>query len=405
MDEQAEFRDRLGAQLCAAIQFVLTAQSLLMIPMLPAFAERHGQTGGSVALILVVYAVVMGVGTGLMGPLSDRVGRRKMIFAGSALTGLCLTGHFWARDFSTLLILRGLTAVGHSVLIGAFTCFVADRFPHKHRVRANGRIQLGYIAGQTAGVSAGLFLMDRLGPEGVLGAWGLVLLPLSLLFVWVVGGERAEELPPAAVRLRWRDHVEAWRALSARFGTVSTLAAYALMFVAAHAFLVVFPLWGHDRLEFDSDTLGFVFLAGGIVQAFFLAVPGNPRFSKRHGSLIVGSLRWSGFVVMAAALKPEAAGVIIGVYLVFSALLAVRMGPLQVALSGISERRHRGTWTGWVQSSGQAGRAAGAWLGGMSYAFLGVRAVFLIAAAMFVASALLFARGRALKDTVVPEVS
>ena len=405
MTEQAEFRDRLGAQLCAVIQFVLTAQSLLMIPMLPAFAERHGQTGGSVALILVVYAVVMGVGTGLMGPLSDRVGRRKMIFAGSALTGLCLTAHFWARDFTTLLILRGLTAVGHSVLIGAFTCFVADRFPQKQRVRANGRIQLGYIAGQTAGVSAGLFLMDRLGPEGVLGAWGLVLLPLSLLFVWVVGGERGEELPPAAVRLRWRDHVEAWRALSASFGTVSTLAAYALMFVAAHAFLVVFPLWGHDRLEFNSDTLGFVFLAGGIVQAFFLAVPSTPRFSKRHASLIVGSLRWSGFVVMAAALKPEASGVIIGVYLVFSALLAVRMGPLQVALSGISERHHRGTWTGWVQSSGQAGRAAGAWLGGMSYAFLGVRAVFLIAAAMFIASALLFARGRALKDTIVPAVS
>ncbi len=405
MTEQAEFRDRLGAQLCAAIQFVLTAQSLLMIPMLPAFAERHGQSGGSVALILVVYAVVMGVGTGLMGPLSDRVGRKKMIFAGSAMTGLCLTGHFWAHDFATLLVLRALTAVGHSILIGAFTCFVADRFPHKQRVKANGRIQLGYIAGQTAGVSAGLFLLDRVGPEGVLGLWGLLLLPISLVFGWVVGPEREEDVAPAAVRLRWRDHVEAWRGLSASFGTVSTLTAYALMFVAAHAFLVVFPLWGHDRLEFNSETLGFVFLAGGIVQALFLVVPGTPRFAKRHGSLIVGSLRWSGFVVMAAALWPEAAGVIIGVYLLFSALLAVRMGPLQVAMSGIAARHHRGTWTGWVQSSGQAGRAVGAWLGGMSYSFLGVRAVFVIAAGMFIASALLFARGQALKDTALPEVS
>ncbi|MEN9840953.1 MAG: hypothetical protein RL376_753 [Verrucomicrobiota bacterium] len=405
MMEQAEFRDRLGGQLCAAIQFVLTAQSLLMIPMLPAFAERHGQSGGQVTLILVVYAVVMGVGTGLMGPLSDRLGRKKMIFAGSALTGLCLAGHFWAHDFATLLVLRALTAVGHSVLIGSFTCFVADRFPSAQRVKANGRIQLGYIAGQTAGVSAGLFLLERLGPEGVLGAWGLILLPLSLAFGWWVGPERGEAAAPATVRLRWSDHVEAWRGLSASFGTVSTLAAYGLMFVAAHAFLVVFPLWGHDRLAFNSETLGFVFLAGGIVQALFLVVPGTPRFSKRHGSLIVGSLRWSGFVVMAAALWPAAAGVIIGVYLMVSALLAVRMGPLQVGLSSVAARYHRGTWMGWVQSSGQAGRAAGAWLGGVSYTVLGVRAVFVIAAALFIVSALLFARGRALKDTALPEVS
>lgn len=132
----------------------------------------------------VVVGLVIGVGAAanlvfsfVLGPLSDRIGRKPSLVAGSLVSALALLGFAFARTlavFAGLEILFGITA---ALELPAYQALITDVTPPHLRVRAFGYMYWAANAGAAVGALLGGVAGSghRVTPFMVSGAVGLLL--------------------------------------------------------------------------------------------------------------------------------------------------------------------------------------------------------------------------------------
>lgn len=67
-------------RILATVAFFVGLDSLLVAPLLPAITETIRIPDGSGGLLITSYALCYGITAPLFGPMSDRVGRKRMFF-------------------------------------------------------------------------------------------------------------------------------------------------------------------------------------------------------------------------------------------------------------------------------------------------------------------------------------
>lgn len=172
----------------------------LYLPAMPQLArELHAPMAG-VQLTMSVLLLAFGFGQLLMGPVSDRFGRRPVLLGGLGLYTLASLAATLAPGIVVLVAMRGLQGVGMAASVVCARAMVRDLYePHQGAtVMSRGLSGLGLIA----------FLSPTVG--GVAAAWagwrgalGLVtLLGLGMgLFVALKVPETARTLNPRALAL------------------------------------------------------------------------------------------------------------------------------------------------------------------------------------------------------------
>src|SRR5579859_1086259 len=126
----------------------------LVIPLLPFWAEHLGAGPLGVGLILTTYALAQFLFTPILGALSDRYGRKRIIFfslcvevISFALTGL-------ASSLPMLLIARVVGGIGASN-IGSAQAVVSDVTAPEKRAAGMGMIGaaigMGFVVGPALG--------------------------------------------------------------------------------------------------------------------------------------------------------------------------------------------------------------------------------------------------------------
>ena len=143
--------------------FSVTTQTMILAPILPRVAEQLRISEGRVAYISTGHSVAVALVAVVAGPVSDRVGRRRMLLAGAAAMTVGLALHALALGFGSFLAVRVLTGAGGGVLTGATAAYVGDYFPPERRGWANGWVMSGMAAGQVLGIPVGTLLAARSG--------------------------------------------------------------------------------------------------------------------------------------------------------------------------------------------------------------------------------------------------
>src|SRR5687767_1134166 len=165
----------------------------IAIPVLPAFAkEEFGASPFTIGLLIASYSIMQFVSTPFLGGLSDKYGRRPILFlsllgtsAAALMTGLSTT--LWLLFISR--IFDGITGGN----ISTAQAYIADVTTKEDRARGMGMIGaafgLGFIFGPAIGG-----LLSRFGPEWpFLGAAALS--AANGVVAWF---RLPESLPPAA---------------------------------------------------------------------------------------------------------------------------------------------------------------------------------------------------------------
>ncbi|SEI50834.1 Predicted arabinose efflux permease, MFS family [Dyadobacter sp. SG02] len=143
--------------------FIIFFQGFMVAPMLPALAEYFGTTARHVSFIEPSYLLGYGLFTLFYAPLSDRIGRFRVIglslFLFSVLTTItALTG-----TINQMIFLRLLTGIGAAGVAPTTISWISDRYPYEQRGHALG-IFFGAMAGGTAfGSSLGALLCSQVG--------------------------------------------------------------------------------------------------------------------------------------------------------------------------------------------------------------------------------------------------
>src|SRR5688572_25592633 len=113
-------------------------QVMLIAPIFPRVREQLGIPDGALGTLIAVDAVMLGIVALVAGPISDRIGRRRILLIGCGVLAAALALHALAFDYISLLIVRALAGAAGGILSGAAVAYVGDYFPYRRRGWANG---------------------------------------------------------------------------------------------------------------------------------------------------------------------------------------------------------------------------------------------------------------------------
>ncbi len=348
--------------------FAAAGQIIVIAPILPRIGEQLGVGPGPLGLLITVYSVTLAVFTLVVGPVSDRFGRRKMILIGTASMAAVLLLHGLATTFTSLLVLRALAGAAGGVLSGASVAYVGDAFPADRRGWANGWVMSGFAVGQIIGIPLGIALASAFGFRAPFVGFGIAMVgafALAVPFLPQPPGARSES--PLTLSGAVQGYAQLLRARE----TASAAGVYVLMFAGVGLFVVYFPTWLETALGFSEAQVSAVYVLGGIANV--LAGPRAGKLSDRIGRkpVIVAASLGVG-VLMAlmplAALAPPAA--FVGFFGIM-ALAASRISPLQALLTEMVPAARRGAFMSLTAATGNAGFAVGSAVSGVLYASLG----------------------------------
>ena len=123
--------------------FSASSQVIVVAPILPRIGEELGVPLQLQGLLITAYAVFVGLSALITGPVSDRIGRRRILLYGSSTLSVALLLHTFAFDFMSLLLFRALAGIGGGMLSGGAVAFVGDYFPYERRVCSKGWVMRG----------------------------------------------------------------------------------------------------------------------------------------------------------------------------------------------------------------------------------------------------------------------
>ena len=364
--------------------FASAGQIIIIAPILPRIGEQLGVGPGPLGLLITLYSVTLAAFTLVVGPVSDRFGRRRMILIGTAAMAAVLLAHGFATSFGSLLALRALAGAAGGVLSGASVAYVGDAFPADRRGWANGWVMSGFAVGQIVGIPLGIALAGAFGFKAPFVGFGLAMVVafgLSVLFLPQPPGARS------ATPLTVGGAVKGYVALARDRETGAAAGVYVLMFAGVGLFVIYFPTWLEAALGFSAAQVSAVYALGGIANV--LSGPRAGRLSDRIGRkpVIVTASVGVGVLMLAAPLArlwpPSAFALFFGIM----ALAASRFSPLQALLTEMVPASRRGSFMSLTAATGNAGFAVGSAAAGALYAGLGFGANAVGAGALALAAA------------------
>ncbi len=351
--------------------FAASSQVIIVSPILPEIASALSVPEGHLGWVITSYAACLGVFALLAGPVSDRVGRRRILLVGTMALTVALALHAFATTFPMLLAVRALAGAAGGLLSGAAVAYVGDAFPYERRGWASGWVMSGIAAGQVLGVPVGKGLAMEFGFQAPFVAFAGLMVVAALL-VWRYLPQppirrATSPLTPSAVA---RGYVDLVRQPAPR----AAMLVYLLMFGGLGLFIPYFPTWLEKDVGVGGGEIVWLFLVGGLVNV--AAGPVAGRLSDRIGRL---PMIFASCLIFAAALVATTYWVHgLGGAIVFFAVImltvAMRMAPLQSLLTALVPDQQRGIMMSAAISVGQLGMALSAGLAGLLYGAYGFRA-------------------------------
>jgi MFS transporter, DHA1 family, tetracycline resistance protein len=359
----------------------------IIIPLLPFWAQHLGANPFQVGLILTMYSLAQFVFLPILGHLSDRYGRRPIIFwsliveaASFALTAL-------AGSLPILLLARFIGGLGAANL-GSAQAVVADTTTPQDRAKGMGvigaAVGLGFVFGPALG--GGLAVMGSTVPFWFAGGLALV----NAVIVFRLLPETHPVSARSAAFERQRIPFAGLAESIHRSAILRLLGINLLYTLAFSAMEALFPLFSEHTFGWKATQNAYLFVYVGIIMVIMQAGLVG-RLAKRWG---VHALLLSGLVLLAAGLLLLPGSTRLMILLWAVGLLSAGSGMVAATSSTLASlvtpRHEQGRTLSTIQSIGGLGRIIGPVAAGAIYALAGAGAPFevggvLILIAMLVA--------------------
>lgn len=162
-------------------RWVLNTARRFAYPFAPVLSRGLGVSLSSITSLIAVNQVTSLLGV-LVGPVSDRLGYRKMMVAGMAMLGIGMLAAALFPIYAVVLVALFLAGLGKSIFDPAVQAWAGSRVPYHRRALVVGILEISWSASTLVGIPLVALLMDRFGwrspfvAMGVLGCLGSVVL-------------------------------------------------------------------------------------------------------------------------------------------------------------------------------------------------------------------------------------
>jgi len=350
---------------------------MIISPILPQIGEELNIADTLLGTLITAYSLMVGAFAIISGPISDRIGRRRILLMGTGIMTVALVSHFFVADYFSFMAARIFSGMAGGILSGAAASYVGDYFPYHRRGWALGWVMTGSAFGQIFGIPMGVVLA---GQFGFRAPFYLFAATMGLTFFLLLA-----RLPQPPVRRREgqltvRGAIRDYWAMVRRKEIASASVAFFLMFLGVSLFIVYFPTWLERSLGFSPNQIASLFLVGGIANV--LTGPQAGHISDRIGRKVIVLLSCVGlfFVMVATPFVLTNLWVAYPMFFLTMVLIAMRISPFSALLTALVPDQDRGSLMSLTIALGQVGFGLGGALAGPLYADLGYESNALIGA-------------------------
>jgi predicted MFS family arabinose efflux permease len=352
------------------VLFLGVSDTQLVAPLLPLIAQDLGTTPGHAGIIVTTYSLAAAAFALFVGPLSDRVGRKKILISGLALFSLTSFFTYHVSSFGALVILRTMTGLAAGTLSTCALSFAGDHYPYQQRGRAMGILSMGYFAAFVAGVPAGALAAARFGWQWVFGC-----LSVAAATLFLVGFR----LPTDRTEWKTRRSRVSWIAHFQKTDRLAGMAAAFLTSGGIVGFLTYVGAWLKTIHNIGVDRIGILFMVSGL--AAIAVSPFSGWLSDHAGkrTIVMWSNVFLAFLFVIVARAGWGLWLMVGIGML-SIAASARQAPLHALTTEIVGPEIRGQYIAMRNAASQLGIATVATLSASAFDSGGFSAVALIAA-------------------------
>ena len=350
------------------VVFAASSQIMIITPILPRIGEELGIGESALGALVSAYSIMVGIFAFVAGPISDKIGRRRILLLGTGvMTGALLMHHFVVGYYSFLAVRVGAGLAG-GILSGAAVSYIGDFFPYNRRGWATGWVMSGMAFGQIAGIPIGIVLA---GAYGFKAPFYLFAAAMGATFILIWFRVPQPDVQRAVGRLTVASAVRNYRAMLARSDIAAAAVAYFTMFLGVSFFVVYLPYWLEQSLGASPNAIATLFVVGGIANV--LTGPQAGKLSDRIGRkhiIILSSIGLSLVMLLTTVLVREFWAAYF-LYFIIMVLVAMRLSPFSALLTALVSDERRGSLMSMTIALGQIGFAVGAAAAGPLYSRFG----------------------------------
>jgi predicted MFS family arabinose efflux permease len=371
------------------MMFSASAQVIIIAPILPEIGEALDTPEALLGWLATSYTVSLAVMAIVVGPISDKFGRRRILLAGCATMAVVLYLHAFVASFTSMLVVRALAGTAGGMLSGAAVAFVGDYFPYTRRGWANGWIMSGMAVGQILGIPIGKVLASSFGFR-----WPFLMFAITMTFatllVWFFVPQPEVERDQS--RLTFSSVGRNYLTLLRQKAVVAAASVYFLMFLSIGIYVFYLPLWLENVIGISKMQTASLFFVGGLANVVAGPLAGRVSDIVGRKPLIVTSCLGMGLVMV---LTTYVISNVWYAYALFGAamvMVGLRMSPLQSLMTALVTGARRGMLMSLAIAAGQLGMSLGTGVAGTTYTRLGYTSNTIIGAVAILATALLVHR-------------
>lgn len=150
--KEAKINIKLILLLLFGVIFTISADTLLISPLIPLISKKFNISISQGGLLITAYAVFYAIFALGFGPLSDRVGRGKMLKIGMFFFAFFTIMCGFAWNYWSMFLFRALSGVTAAAAAPQVWASLGDLVPFEKRGRAMGVLSAGISFSQIIGV-------------------------------------------------------------------------------------------------------------------------------------------------------------------------------------------------------------------------------------------------------------
>ncbi|MSP44471.1 MAG: Bcr/CflA family efflux MFS transporter [Xanthobacteraceae bacterium] len=177
----------------------------IVVPALPEMANRLASDVATIQLTVSVYLLALAAGQLVMGPLSDRFGRRPVMLAGLALTAAASVLAIAMATAGSLILARVLQAFGASAGIVVSRAIIRDLFDRNRAAAMIGLVATVMVVVPTLGPLIGGLLDTAFGWESIFLFTAITSAMVVTWAAFALPETRGLNAPPGAPQGFFRD--------------------------------------------------------------------------------------------------------------------------------------------------------------------------------------------------------
>ncbi len=366
---------RVVLSIVGALTFASLYAMLVMAPVLTQLSDEFGVSTGTAGLVAAAYGGP-GVVTGLLvGPYSDRFGRKRFLVAGALIMGVFTILSALAPSFEMLMAARAIAGIGGSLIFPNANALIGDLFPYRERGGAMATVIGFNTMASVIGVPVAGVVAEATSWRVSVGLVGVIAI--------VAGVGLAAFLRPTTSNINenriWAMYRLILRNPSAVAAVISSFLG-SLYWFTWMTYLVVFFQQTYGLSEGTAATYSLTLGLGVLIGS---QIGGRIGDRIGHRRVVAGTIVASGVILLALTNAPPPLLAAAAMNLVLSAVIGARFA---TNMSLLTEQvpEARGTLFAFSSATASLSIVAGAAIGGIFVDTIGFGAigVFCMAAAL-----------------------